>query len=100
MTLGLVQYALGGQKLGEAGKHPVAPSSPEAAAQLKRRAVLVLGGGFLALAALAGAIAAGVLSVTPEQVSNSYGYLLLAVTVIFFGWLFFVGGLPGRSGCI
>ncbi|HEY3044106.1 MAG TPA: oligopeptide:H+ symporter, partial [Vicinamibacterales bacterium] len=91
MTLGLVQYALGGRKLGEAGMHPVAPSSAEAAARLKRRATLVLGGSFLALAALVGAIASGVLPVSPEQVSNSYGYLLLAVTVIFFGWLFFSG---------
>jgi POT family proton-dependent oligopeptide transporter len=91
MTLGLLQYALGGRRLGDAGLHPVAPSSPEAAAQLKRRATLVLGGGFLALAALAGAIATGALPVTPEQVSNSYGYLLLTVTVVFFGWLFFGG---------
>jgi POT family proton-dependent oligopeptide transporter len=91
MTLGLLQYALGGQKLGEAGMHPVKPSSPEAASQLKRRAVLILGGTIAVLAALAGAIATGALPVTPEQISNAYSYILLAVTVIFFGWLFTSG---------
>jgi POT family proton-dependent oligopeptide transporter len=91
MTLGILQYAFGGEKLGEAGKYPVAPSSPEAAAQLKRRAVLVLGGSLVLLAALAASIATGALPVTPEQISNGYSYILLAVTVIFFGWLFSSG---------
>ena len=88
MTLGLAQYALGGRRLGDAGRHPVAPASPEAWAQLKRRATFVLGGGILALAALAVALATGVLPVTTQQISSSYGYVLLSVTVIFFAWLF------------
>jgi POT family proton-dependent oligopeptide transporter len=91
MTLGLLQYAFGGKKLGEAGMHPVKPSSPEAASQLKRRAVLILGGTIVLLAALAGAIATGALPITPEQISNAYSYILLGVTVIFFGWLFTSG---------
>ena len=66
-------------------------AEPEAAAQLKRRAVLVLGGTLALLAALAGAIATGALPVTPEQISNAYSYILLAVTVVFFGWLFTSG---------
>src|SRR5205085_1072768 len=88
---GLLQYAFGGQKLGEAGKYPVAPSSPAAAARLKRRAALFLGGGLLLLGAVAAAIATGILPVTPEQISSAYSYILLAVTVIFFGWLFSSG---------
>ena len=91
MTLGLLQYALGAQRLGEAGRHPVKPSSPEAGARLKRRAVLLLGGGLALVAALAAAIATGALPVTPEQISNTYSYILLAVTVVFFGWLFTSG---------
>jgi POT family proton-dependent oligopeptide transporter len=71
--------------------HPVKPSSPEAASQLKRRAVLILGGTIVLLAALAGAIATGALPITPEQISNAYSYILLGVTVIFFGWLFTSG---------
>jgi POT family proton-dependent oligopeptide transporter len=87
MTLGLIQYMLGSRRLGDAGQHPVKPASLHAAAQLRRRAALVLGGGLLLLAALGGAIAAGLLPVTPQQVSSSYGYVLLAVTVVFFAWL-------------
>jgi len=36
MTLGLVQYVLGGKHLGEAGLHPVRPATPEAARRQKR----------------------------------------------------------------
>ncbi|MES1256540.1 MAG: peptide MFS transporter, partial [Acidobacteriota bacterium] len=88
MTLGLVQYMLGSRRLGEAGMHPAAPASPAAAATLQRRAVVAIVGSVVMLGALAGSIAAGWLPVTPEQISNSYGYLLLGVTVVFFGWLF------------
>ena len=40
---------------------------------------------------------------TPEQISNAYGYILLAVTVVFFGWLFIerrAGRRTNASGCI
>ena len=91
MTLGLVQYILGGGQLGDAGLHPVAPSSPEDGAELQRRSTLILGAGALIVAALAAGMALGVLPITARQVADASGYLLLAVTVIFFGWLFFAG---------
>ncbi len=91
MTLGLLQYVLFGRALGTAGLHPVRPASAEAAAQLKRQATLWIGGGLAAVAALGLGIALGVLPVTPEQVTGAYGYVLLAVTLVFFGWLFRAG---------
>jgi POT family proton-dependent oligopeptide transporter len=92
MTLGLLQYVFGGRALGDAGIEPVRPASAEAGAQLKRRAIVLLGGGLLVLVALGLALALGWLPVTPEQVTSAYGYVLLLVTVVFFGWLLLGGG--------
>ena len=86
MTLGLIQYMWGSRALGEAGLHPVAPSSPEAGARLKRRVALWSGASVVALAAFAVAAASGL--VDAEQVTGAYSYILLAITVAFFGWLF------------
>src|SRR4030095_11105701 len=36
-------------------------------------------------------IAAGILAVTPDQIADGYAYILLVITVAFFGWLFFAG---------
>ncbi len=91
MTLGLIQYIWGGRRLGEAGLHPERPATGEAAARIKRQATIWLGGGMAAVVALGVALATGTLSVTPEQVTATYAYVLLGVTLAFFGWLFFGG---------
>jgi POT family proton-dependent oligopeptide transporter len=87
MTLGLVQYVIGGHYLGTAGAQPAIAPTPA----LKRRAATWLGSGFAVLLILAISLATGALPATAEQVTNAYGYILLTVTVGFFGWLF-VGG--------
>ena len=89
MTIGLVQYVLGGRALGDAGLEPAPASSPEAAARLKRQARLWIGGGLAALVVLGLTLATGVLPITATQVTDSYGYALVLVTLAFFGWLFF-----------
>jgi POT family proton-dependent oligopeptide transporter len=91
MTLGLVQYMLGGRRLGDAGRHPAAPSSPKAGAELKRRAVIVFGATVVLLGAFGTAMATGVLPITLQQVTQGYSYILLAIVVGFFGWLFLAG---------
>jgi POT family proton-dependent oligopeptide transporter len=91
MTLGLVQYMLGGRRLGDAGRHPAAPSSPRAGVELKRRAVIVFGATVVLLAAFGTAMATGVLPITLQQVTQGYSYILLAIVVGFFGWLFLAG---------
>ena len=88
MILGLVQYVLGSRHLGDAGNNPTPPENPSDAAQLKRRAIMTAGAGIVVLAAFAAAVATGALPITPEQISNAYGYLLLGVTIVFLGWLF------------
>ncbi|MGB7220042.1 MAG: peptide MFS transporter [Vicinamibacterales bacterium] len=91
MTFGLLQYVLGGRALGTAGLHPAPAASPEAAAKLKQQAIVWLGGGLVLLVGLGLAIAFGMLPVTASQVTGAYGYVLLLVTLVFFGWLFFAG---------
>jgi POT family proton-dependent oligopeptide transporter len=92
MLIGVVQYALGGKYLGEAGRHPAPAESPEAAHRLRRRAGLV---GILALAAIAAfgvASYTGVSAITAKQISDGAGYFLLIAIVAFFGWLFLTPG--------
>ena len=88
MTFGLLQYVIGGERLGEAGLHPVPPSSPQAGARLRRRAAMGFGAVLLVIVVLGTGMAAGVLPFTPSQIADAAGYLLLAVTMAFFGWLF------------
>ncbi|HEU4938397.1 MAG TPA: peptide MFS transporter [Vicinamibacterales bacterium] len=91
MLFGLVQYVAGGRYLGEAGRHPAPAESPQAAATLRRRAVLI--GSILSAAIVLFAIGTfvGVLSITATQVADAAGYFLLFLTLGFFGWLFSSG---------
>jgi POT family proton-dependent oligopeptide transporter len=91
MTIGLIQYVIGGHALGTAGLEPTAPESPDAAQRVRRQAIFGLGGGLLLLVILAAGMATGRLSITVEQVTGAYSYLLLAVVVLFFVWLFAAG---------
>ena len=91
MVFGVIQYVLGARHLGEAGLHPEPAESPAHAAQLRRRAILWGGGTLAALAIFGLAMFTGVVSVTPTQVADAAGYMLLVTTVAFFGWLFFGG---------
>jgi POT family proton-dependent oligopeptide transporter len=91
MSLGIVQYVLGGGNLGQAGLYPAAAESPQAAARLRRNAVVA---GAVLLAAVVGfavASATGSIAVTARQVADAAGIMLLAIVVCFFGWLFASG---------
>jgi POT family proton-dependent oligopeptide transporter len=87
MTIGVVQYLLGGRHLGDKGLLPVPAASPEAANQLQSRAVLWGGGVFAAMAVIGIGGYTGTLPVTAVGVANAAGVLLLLSTVVFFGWL-------------
>jgi POT family proton-dependent oligopeptide transporter len=71
--------------------HPVTTGSPAEVAEFRRRAWTGLGAGMAVLVVMAGAMAIGILPVTPTQVADAVGYLLLFIAVGFFGWLFFAG---------
>jgi POT family proton-dependent oligopeptide transporter len=87
MLFGLAQYVRGAKYLGDAGLHP-APASPAAAAALKWRVQIWGGATLTALLVAAGAAMTGALPVTARQVADAAGYLLLAITVVFFAWMF------------
>ena len=91
MTLGVMQYVLGGRALGTAGLEPTRPASPAGAARVRRQAIYGLGGGLLLLVLLGAAVATGVLPLTIDQITRRYSYVLLAVVLGFFAWLFFGG---------
>jgi POT family proton-dependent oligopeptide transporter len=91
MTLGLIQYVLGGRALGTAGLEPTKPATAQAAHRIRQQATFGLGGGLLVLVLLGIGIATGVLPITVSQVTSAYSYVLLAVVLIFFVWLFWSG---------
>jgi POT family proton-dependent oligopeptide transporter len=91
MVIGLIQYVLGGKYLGTAGLYPAATKTPEERERLKQKTLLWGGLGAAALFAFAFSAYSGTVSVTPSQIADGAGYLLLFICVGFFGWLFFGG---------
>jgi POT family proton-dependent oligopeptide transporter len=89
MVCGVVQYAMGGKYLGEAGLHPAPASSPAAAAALKTRATIAGIVTLIAVVAIMRAMYSGLLPVSAKQVADAAGYALLGIVVVFFAWLFF-----------
>jgi proton-dependent oligopeptide transporter, POT family len=92
MVLGLVQYVLGRQHLGEAGLKPADPGSPEAFARQKRQAVRWMIGVGTALVLFGFGAYSGVIPVAATQIADAAGYLLLVLSVGFFAWVFLAGG--------
>jgi POT family proton-dependent oligopeptide transporter len=91
MFLGLVQYVLGGKHLSPDGLLPVRPTDPIAAAKAERQVRLV-GVVTLVLLLMLGAFAlSGVAAIDAEVISRNFGWVLIAVTVGFFAWLFLLG---------
>jgi POT family proton-dependent oligopeptide transporter len=91
MFFGLVWYIMDARSLGEAGRHPAPVSSPEEAAKVKANLVrgLVFVPGVLVL--LAALRLTGILTFSIEQLSSTFGVLLLIAVVAFFVWLFRLG---------
>jgi POT family proton-dependent oligopeptide transporter len=91
MFLGLVQYVIGGKHLSPDGLHPVRPTDPVSAAKVERQVRLV-GVVTLILLLVLGAFAlSGVVAIDAEVISRNFGWVLIAVTVGFFAWLFLLG---------
>jgi POT family proton-dependent oligopeptide transporter len=97
MTLGLIQYSLGRKYLGTAGLHPADAGSPQAIAAQKRQAVTWLSIGTAVIVAASLGIWAGVIPVTPTQLSDAAGVFLLVLTIAFFGWLYFSPGWTAQE---
>ena len=83
MTFGVIQFLLGQRALGTAGADPTGTPAQQKQA---RTAALV---GAAAIVALIAIVAMGILPVTPKQVADAIGYMLVLVTIPFFAWLLF-----------
>ncbi|MGA2715203.1 MAG: peptide MFS transporter [Bryobacteraceae bacterium] len=81
MTLGLIQYVLGGKYLGKAG---LDRSGTEADFRLLRN---VLIGSVVIAAVEAALIFTGILSFSAEGLSDAFGLILLVIVVLIFIWL-------------
>jgi proton-dependent oligopeptide transporter, POT family len=91
MIFGLIQYVLGGKYLGQAGLHPAPAASPAAAARLRTRVQLVGGLAAVAFVVVASGLYTGTLPITAKQIADAAGYLLLALVLVLFAWMFFAG---------
>jgi POT family proton-dependent oligopeptide transporter len=92
MFLGLVQYVLGGKHLSPDGLRPVRPTDPKAAAKADRQVRLV-GVATIGLV-LVGAVLvlSGAVGFDPEAISRNFKWVLIAVTLAFFSWVFLSSG--------
>ena len=89
MVIGLVQYVLGAKYLGDAGLQPAGAGSREVFEQLKNRTIMWTVLIVVAAVAFGLAMYTGAVDVSPVQIADSAGYMLLAATVAFFAWLYF-----------
>lgn len=91
MVIGVIVYLRWGRLLGEAGKHPSRPDDPVLRAaqdrRLRRGAWIVAAVAALVIALMA----TGVLPVSIQLLSDSFGVILTIITVVFFAWLFLAG---------
>jgi POT family proton-dependent oligopeptide transporter len=88
MFLGLVQYVRGGKNLSPDGLRPVRSSDPAIAARADRQVRLV---GLVTLAlvlVVAVLVLIGAVDFNPEAISRNFKWVLIGVTVAFFGWVF------------
>ena len=90
MVIGLIQYVWGSRYLGEAGLRP-APAEPAAVARLKKSAALWGTIALIAVVCFGVGAYLGAIPISATQISDGAGIFLLALTVGFFGWLFFGG---------
>jgi len=91
MIVGVIVYLRWRSWLGDAGKEPTRPEDPAVAAAQVRRltyALWILG---LATAVLITLSVTGVMTIPIEVLSDSFGVVLLIITVGFFAWLFLLG---------
>ena len=104
MLVGVVQYLLGGRRLGTAGLHPVPPETPEAGRRMKRNALLAVGAAVVIFGAVAALAMTGQIELTAERISAALGIVLILVSVGIFAWLLLGPGWSPterkRSGAI
>jgi POT family proton-dependent oligopeptide transporter len=90
MFFGLVQYTVGGKYLSSEWLRPVRPSDPIAAAKVTREVRRVAIGAAVAIAVGVLLVATGAVALDAEAISRNFKWVLIAVTLVFFGWLLII----------
>jgi POT family proton-dependent oligopeptide transporter len=88
MVLGVIQYSLGGRKLGTIGLRPLGGDT-----STQRGAWSLLLGSLVAFALIGVAIAQGILPFNPQAVANAGGLIILTLVVLYFLFQLVAGGL-------
>ena len=92
MLLGLVQFMLGRKHLGDAGREPSHPGTPEALSAQQRRGAAWVAVAAVVLVATGIGMQMGVLPFGAKDIADAAGVLLLALSIGFFAWVFLSGG--------
>ncbi|MFL6253621.1 MAG: peptide MFS transporter [Pyrinomonadaceae bacterium] len=96
MLIGLTLFATRARKtLGDLGTRPTLDPDPVVQARKEKQIKLVLGTGVAILALVIILTALGVITLDAQAIGESMTYVLLALAVIFFGYIFAAGGLDG-----
>jgi POT family proton-dependent oligopeptide transporter len=91
MTFGVIQFALGGKYLGDAGVRDNSAAAKVMQAAAKKTLLKVFGGVIAVVAAVLALQAAGVVEVTAGGLSKTGGTILLIVPIAYFTWVFTKG---------
>jgi len=91
MVLGLIQYRLGQEHLGDIG-HLRTDSSPEEVSDLSRRFFGVFALVVAAIATFAFLVYSGTIPVTVTQIASALGYSVLILVALYFVYVWTLGG--------
>jgi POT family proton-dependent oligopeptide transporter len=91
MLAGLVQYAMTGRHLGEAGLHPARTGDAEKDRRQKQTAIRAIGAGVAVLLLIAVLGGTGAVPLDANLISDGLGWCLLGVSGVVFAWLIFFG---------
>ena len=91
MGLGLIQYVVTGHRLGNAGIPVYGSPTPDLLAAAKRKLFLGLGGVLAIVAVIVVLAMNGTIAITATGIGRGADYVLIAVVVGFFSWLFLAG---------
>jgi POT family proton-dependent oligopeptide transporter len=87
MIAGLIQYALSGRLLGEAGLHPVSTGDPSRDRRQKLIGSSTVTAFLLAILIFAILASRGLFTITAEQISDGLGWVLIALATVVFFWM-------------
>lgn len=91
MTIGLIQYVLGGKYLGQAGLRTTSSHGPEGGVRDKRQLMRAAIGIIAAIALVVILQISGAMRVTISGLSGAVGTIILLMPVLYFIWVFAKG---------